>query len=202
MNYKQLEKAYEAIEMLNSLSLPVSTEQLNKLAQLENEYLSQEVIPHLKDELQPLVERIHTNFKLMVTYNTEAGLNINLIDRVSKQASFVQKEKGESKQHKNYIIRVVFPNKKVSCSVRVWETLMDVIHYASPEKVQHVGIEIMGRNLVSNEPLKDDKFRGRYKEIKPGWYVFTLSSTKAKYEQVKKINSSLNLGLTIEKVLL
>lgn len=202
MDYKQLEKAYEAIEMLNSLSLPVSTEQLNNLAKMEHEYLSKDVIPHLKDELQPLIEKIHTNFKLEVTYSIEAGLNFNLIDRVSKQASFVQKERGEeSKRQKKYIIRVVFPNKQVSCSKKVWETLLDVIRYASPEKVQQIGIKIMGRNLVSKEPLLDDRFRERYKEIKPGWHAFTLSSTDKKFEQIKKINSSLKLGLKIEKVM-
>ena len=203
MDYKQLEKAYEAIEMLNSLSLPVSTEQLNNLAKMEHEYLSKDVIPHLKDELQPLIEKIHTNFKLEVTYSIEAGLNFNLIDRVSKQASFVQKERGEeSKRQKKYIIRVVFPNKQVSCSKKVWETLMDVIQYAGPEKVQKVGIRIMGGNLVSNESPEKERFRGRYKEIKPGWYVCTLSSTDTKYEQIKKINSSLSLGLTIEMVIM
>lgn len=201
MDNKQLEKAYEAIEMLNSLGLPVSSEQLNNLANMEHEYLSKEVIPHLKDELLPLVKKIHTKFKLEVVYSKEVGLDVNLIDRVSKQASSVQNGE-KSKRQKKYIIRVVFPNKQVSCSEKVWETLMDVIRYASPEEVQKVGIRILGGNLVTNESPKNGRFRGRYKEIKPGWHVCTLSSTDTKYEQIKKINSSLNLGLTIEMVLL
>ena len=200
MDYEQLEKAYEAVEMLKTLGLPVSSEQLNNLSKLEHEYLSQEVIPLLKDELQPLVKRIHTKFKLEVIYSSEAGLAFNLIDHAPKHVSSVQKEGYPQKQRK-YVIRVVFPNKQVSCKEKVLETLLDVIRYASPEKVQQIGIKIMGRNLVSKESLLDDRFRERYKEIKPGWHAFTLSSTDKKFEQIKKINSSLKLGLKIEKVM-
>ena len=200
-DYKQLEKAYEAVELLKSLGLPVNSEQLDNLTRMEYEYLSKVVIPHLKDELLPLIGKIQTTFKLEVTYSSEAGLNVNLLDRLSKKKT-TSKDKIEIKRQKKYIIRVVFPNKQVSCSEKVWETLKDVICYASPEKVQKVGIKIMGRNLVTNGPLEDGRFRGRYKEIKPGWYVFTLSSTDTKYEHIKEINSSLNLGLIVELVML
>ena len=201
MNNEQLEKAYEAVELLKALGLPVSSEQLDNLAKLEHEYLSQEVIPLLKDELQPLVKKIHTKFKLEVTYSSEAGLEFNLLSHAPKQVSLVQKKEKSQKQRR-YIIRVVFSIKQVSCNEKVLETLLDVIRYASPEKVQQVGITIMGRNLVSKEPLVNDRFRGSYKEIEPGWFAFTLSSTEKKYYQIKRINTTLRLGLIIEMVML
>ena len=84
----------------------------------------------------------------------------------------------------------------------VWETLMDVIRYAEPENVQRLGIIVMGGNIVSNELLENERYRVGQKEVKPGLYVNTYSSTDTKYEQIKKINRSLDLGLIVEKVML
>ena len=87
-------------------------------------------------------------------------------------------------------------------NMMVWETLMDVIRYAEPENVQRLGIIVMGGNIVSNELLENERYRVGQKEVKPGLYVNTYSSTDTKYEQIKKINRSLDLGLIVEKVML
>ena len=55
---EQLKKAYEAIEMLRALELPVSDEQLRAIAKLEKEYLQDEIIPLLKQELEPYVTKL------------------------------------------------------------------------------------------------------------------------------------------------
>ena len=198
---EKLQKAYEAIEILKSLGLPISSEQMKGIAKMEREYLSEEVIPLLEGELQPLVEKMRSRFQLEVTYSAETGLNVNLVDRIPRQETLFPTE-GEPKRQRKYIIRVVFPDNHVSCNRMVWETLMDVIRYAGPEKVQELGIIVMGINLVSNDLLENERYRIGQKEIKSGLYVNTYSSTDTKYEQIKKINHSLNLGLTIEKVML
>ena len=73
---EQLKKAYEAIEMLRALELPVSDEQLEGIAKLEKEYLQQEVIPLLKQELEPLVSKIQGKFQMEATYNKVEGLTM------------------------------------------------------------------------------------------------------------------------------
>lgn len=198
---EKLQKAYEAIEMLKSLGLPISSEQMKGIAKLEREYLSEEVIPLLEGELQPLVENLKTKFQLEVTYNVESGLDVTIIDRIPKQEMLFQNEM-EPKRQKKYNIRVTFPDNHVSYNKTVWETLMDVVRYAGPENVQSLDIIVMGMNLVSSELLENERYRIGQKEIKPGLYVNTYSSTDTKYEQIKKIDRSLNLGLIVEKVML
>ena len=63
---EQLKKAYEAIEMLKALDLPISDEQLQGVSRLEKEYLREEIIPLLKQELEPLVGKIKGKFQLEV----------------------------------------------------------------------------------------------------------------------------------------
>lgn len=45
---KELDKAYEAVKMLESLGLPVSKETLDGIAQMEKDNLCNEIIPLIK----------------------------------------------------------------------------------------------------------------------------------------------------------
>ena len=66
--------------MLRALDLPVSDEQLEGIAKLEKEYLQQEVIPLLKQEMEPLVEKIKGKFQMEATYNKDEGLVLQLVE--------------------------------------------------------------------------------------------------------------------------
>ncbi len=65
-----------------------------------------------------------------------------------------------------------------------------------------LGIYIMGGNLVSSELHSNERYRVGQKEVEPGLYVCTYSSTDTKYDQIQKINKELDLGLIIEKKML
>ena len=52
---EKLQKTYEAVEMLQALGLPVSSEQKKAIYDLEVEYLNTEVIPLIKQEMEPFV---------------------------------------------------------------------------------------------------------------------------------------------------
>ena len=41
---EKLDKAYEAVDMLENLGLPVSKEQLNAIAQMEKDYLRDDIM--------------------------------------------------------------------------------------------------------------------------------------------------------------
>ena len=110
-----------------------------------------------------------------------------------------QKEE-EKKNHTRYIIRVKYPNGREFCSKLVWETLVDVVVYASPERVKRLGIICMGDNLVSTKLNENPLYRSAQKELGGGLFVCTYSSTDVKYNQICRINRELNLGLLLEKV--
>ena len=89
---EQLKKAYEAVEMLQALELPVSEEQLEGIANLEKEYLQQEVIPLLKQELEPLVSKLKSKFQLEATYNKNDGLVMHVVEQPEKRPAPTCKE--------------------------------------------------------------------------------------------------------------
>ena len=64
----KLDKTYEAVAMLETLGLPVSNEQLIAIAQMEKEYLRDEIIPLIKQELEPMVAKMRNQFNLKVSY--------------------------------------------------------------------------------------------------------------------------------------
>lgn len=198
---ERLKKAYEALDLLQAIDIPISTEQKNIVAQLEKDYLREEVIPLFEQEMLPLVENMRNSFELEVTYSKDEGLDITLVEHSKIQAQINGSDQPSRKQ-KKYIIRVIFPDNHVSCNKMVLETLLDVVRYAGPRNVQKLGINIMRGNLVSSELNENERYRIGQKEIEPGLYVCTYSSTDTKYDQIKTINRLLKLGLKIEKQML
>jgi hypothetical protein len=198
----KLKKAYEAVEMLKALGLPISSDQTIAIAQMERQYLREEVIPLIAQEMGPLVELMQNKFNMEVTYSKEDGLDIQLVDKKPIQASLFPSLEKSSKRQRKYIIKVIFPDNHMSCSKMVWETLVDVVRYAGARKVMDLGISILGDNLVSSELHDDERYRAGQKEVEPGLYVCTYSSTDVKLEQIRKINKDLNLGLRVERIIL
>ena len=91
---EQLKKAYEAIEMLEALNLPISDEQLRGVAKLEKKYLQEEIIPLLKQELEPMVEKLKGNFLMEINYAKETGLEMAIVDKTEKRNA--PSEEGET----------------------------------------------------------------------------------------------------------
>ena len=111
-----------------------------------------------------------------------------------------EEDKPQKKRTSRYIIRVKYPDGRVFNSSLVWETLMDVIKYAGPEKVEQLNITCMGDNLVSSRLNENPIYRSAQKEIGRGLYVCTYSSTDVKFKQITRINLACNLDLEVEKV--
>jgi len=197
----KLDKTYEAVTMLETLGLPVSNEQLIAIAQMEKEYLRDEIIPLIKQELEPMVAKMRNQFNLKVSYSKENGLDIQLSESAIQSANLFSGTDERNYRKKKYIIRVVFPNNRVSCQKIVANTFFEVIKYAGAENVERLGIMALGQNIITNELHEKEQYRPYQREIEPGLYVNTFLDTDKKYEVLKMINRELNLNLSIEKVL-
>lgn len=101
---EQLKKAYEAIEMLKALDLPVSEEQLRGVAKLEKEYLQNEIIPLLKQEMEPYVEKMRSRFHLDISYDKESGLSISVEKNTERQNTTNQGESNSFRDTTRYSI--------------------------------------------------------------------------------------------------
>lgn len=196
-----LKKAYEAVAMLKELDLPVSVEQVKAIAIMERQYLREEIIPQLLNEMEPLVNQMHNKFRLEVTYSKEMGLDIQVIDKKPVQKNLFPISSMYTKGKAKFIIRVVYPDGHAFYSKVVWETLADVIRYAGIERVRSLGIMMFGDNFVTRNLNPDERYRISQKEIGDGYYVTTCSTTETKYDQIRKINKDLGLGLRIEKLM-
>lgn len=111
-----------------------------------------------------------------------------------------KQEEPQKKRVSRYTIRVKYPDGRVFDSNLVWETLVDVIKYAGPEKVKQLNIICMGDNLVSARLNENPIYRSAQKDIGRGLYVCTYSSTDIKFKQIVRINLDCRLGLEVEKV--
>ena len=198
----KLDKTYEAVAMLETLGLPVSNEQLIAIAQMEKEYLRDEIIPLIKQELEPMVVKMRNQFNLKVVYSKENGLDIQFSESAIQSTNLFSGTDERNYRKKRYIIRVVFPNNRVSCHKIVANTFVDVIKYAGAENVERLGIMALGQNIITNELHEKEQYRPYQREIEPGLYVNTFIDTDKKYEVLRIINRELNLNLTIEKVLI
>ena len=74
---EQLNKMYEALDLLKQLGLPVSGEQLRSIKAAEGKYLEDEVIPLIEETLTPVVEKLQSDFILRVSFSKENGLQIS-----------------------------------------------------------------------------------------------------------------------------
>ena len=111
---KELDKAYEAVQMLESLGLPVSNETLEAIAQKEEEVLQNEIIPLIKQDLEPLVGKMRNSFQLQLTYSKEKGIDISVTEQQRPVRTETPVEVEDGYRKKRSVIRVTFPDKRVS----------------------------------------------------------------------------------------
>lgn len=74
---ENLSTAYDAIELLESLGLPISQEQLQQVKQLEQQYINEVIVPHIQKECEPLLEDLIGGCHLIINYSREKGLDIH-----------------------------------------------------------------------------------------------------------------------------
>jgi len=77
MMMENLSTAYDAIELLESLGLPVSQEQLQQVKQLEQQYIDDVIVPHIQKECEPFLEDLIGGCHLVIDYSREKGLDIH-----------------------------------------------------------------------------------------------------------------------------
>lgn len=95
-------------------------------------------------------------------------------------------------------IKVTFPNGKVINHNRVFKTLVEVVEYAGPERVEKLNIIVCYKNLILRQP--HDTYPVACKLVGDGWYVNTYTNTETKCSQIQLISDALGLGLKVEVV--
>ena len=206
MEWNDLVKAYEALNVLESIGLPISSEQKKVVSELEATYIKEELIPRLQEQLQPLFSNMRTDLCLVVEHKRGEGLQIRLAEKRNIQVASPSRNDHSStgastfmrrKPGKKTKLKVTFPDGTVSCKSPAFLTLLDVIRYAGVEEVKILDIQCMGMNIISSEKYDDPRYAASQKEIEPGVFVGTYSDTSDKYKWIERINTEYNLGLKV-----
>ena len=125
MENEKLKKAYEAVEMLRALDLPVSKDQLNAIAEMERECLLEEVTPRIQKILKPIVKNMNTSFRIDISYTPETGLVINTVDNKRPyRRSTDESDTGHRSRTKVGTLRVTYPDGRVIEHNKASQTLI------------------------------------------------------------------------------
>lgn len=198
---EELEKAYQAMEMLNTLGLPVSQEQRRAIARMEEEFIENKVVPRIKEVMALIMDDFYGDFVLDMTYDPQTGVHVaSPVSQPTVVHSNPTTTVSHSGRQNKGIIKVTFPNGKVVCHQMVAQTLVDVVKLIGPERVRQAGVRMNGNDLVSKKLFERYEYRRAQKPVGNGYYVNTLSATALKYDQLCTINRILHLNLKIERV--
>lgn len=97
---------------------------------------------------------------------------------------------------KRKLLKATFPNGKEFCYSNVTTTMIEVLKEIGSDKFPLITLEMCKLRLVSQEIYP--RFKSYMKPICDGWYLNGQSNTDTKYLQLRAINDSLQLGLTID----
>lgn len=73
-----LEDAYEAIEILKGLKIPVSGEQFRNIRFLEKEYIEESIIETIKKDFEPFFKYIRSDCHISITYTPNVGVEVSM----------------------------------------------------------------------------------------------------------------------------
>ncbi len=195
MDKDKLQKAYEAVEMLKALDLPVSKDQLNAIAEMERECLLEEVTPRIQKILKPIVKNMNTSFRIDISYTPETGLVINTVDNKRPyRRSTDESESGRRTRTKVGTLRVTYPDGRVIEHNKASQTLVDVVESIGFENVEKL------KWTVTSQPFVSKERHPHRQQERDGWYITTHSSTPFKKKQIEDLSKKFKLKLKVEIV--
>ena len=206
----KLSKLYAMIANAKELGIDLGDDVFKQTDKLEEELIKKEILPVIKDQIEPTLEQIKRDLTLVVDYIPDAPIRI----RLSREPGIYNREdfieltpdpKAEHSTHKGgksilrapkSIVKISRRDQSVILESTSAATLVAAIKEANPLKVRELGIVCCKVPLVST--TKDEKYGLTQVEVAPGLYVITHSNNKMKKAFLEKISQALHLGWKVE----
>lgn len=185
--------------------------------QIENNYecdcvdnegkLTRIINPKLIELLRPLLDTEYQSlpkaFNVIEEFYGERYINAMelkdwqmLLDQIDWMDPYSTNTKKENRKSKIEIIRVTLPNGKVVQERIVFNTLIEVVEYVGIDRVRALNIISNGDNLITEKV--NPMYETALKPLSNGLYINTQSSTRNKFEIIKRISKDLNIGIETE----
>lgn len=181
------------------------------LAELEDQLIRKDVLPALRDNIEPSLRQLRRELILVVEYHPDEPISVRIsrkrnlsdiseatlltpdvVPGIKKRSP--QQRKGNRKPNTN--LRVTTMDGKVFYDAKdATNTFCDVLVHIGLLRVRQLEIFLSGLNLVSTS-----KDMNRTQRKIGNFYVFTNRSTADKAKKLKEISDRLNLGLKIEVI--
>ena len=214
-----LTELYTTLKSLRDMNLPVD-EKLEKAAdKLEEKIIKEQILPALSQNIEPQLNEIQRDLVLVVEYHPGEPLSVAL-SRKAKISDFIDAKpltpmnrpvvsdapahKTEphepTKKVKNRTkgLRVEFPNGTVVWHKQAIDTFVGTLRKIGFERVEKVGIEHLGCNLVSKDRRDPTPGRVIQHEV-DGWYIVSNISNADKIKDLQLISDTYKLNLIIEE---
>lgn len=177
---------------------------------LEEELIKKEILPVIKEQIEPTLGQIKRDLTLVVDYVPEAPIRIHLSREpgIYNREDFIELTPDPKAEHSTHnggknvkrapksSIRITRKDSTIIMEPTAAATLVSAIKEAGPLKVREIGIICCRVPLVST--TKDEKYGATQVEIAPSLYVITHSNNKMKKDFLEKISKALKLGWKVE----
>jgi len=205
-----LEKLYSTIKNLEELGIELPDDVLKQTSELEESLIKKEILPVVKEKIEPTLRQIQRDLTLVVDYVPGASVRV----RISREPGIYNKEDfieltpdpevehgtrtqiKTGKRDPKTTLRVTREDGSTIDGNNAAQILVNAIIEAGPLKVRELNIICCKVPLVST--TKDKKYGSTQVEVLPGVYVITHSNNIMKKEFLKRISDSLNLNWKVE----
>lgn len=201
-----LNELYQALEILTNNGLNTD-EVVKRICAEEGRIASEEAASALKAAAEKSLSGLGHDVSFRVVYHSGSAMA-----DVSVEPDFAASGEREEKIREDAAsnltpaisgsrkrLRVTFPDGKVICERRAWETMARTIERIGPERVAQMVIIRCGVPLVDTSHSSVQYARAQHR-IAGGFFLMTCSSTASKAADLRAISSALGLGLKVEEI--
>lgn len=207
----RLQKLYELASSIKEFDLKSKGAILQEIDELEEEIIRKDIIPVVKEQIEPALSQVQRELVLVVNYAPGEPLKVKLSRRAKLEniADLVDLTPDPQAQHstrkstdksisraKASKLIVHLPDGKVIQEDTAAQTLVEAVRRADPLKVRTLGIVCCKVPLVST--TKDRKYGDTQVDVGNGLYVITHSNNKMKKSFLDAISKAFNLGWKVD----
>lgn len=211
----QLSELYQLIDSLQKLKYTVPEDLEQKISQAEEEIIKMEILPILKQKIEPALQQVKRELVLVVDYVPGNPLSLHLSRKSNVTAEIADAKeivldpevehgtrKGgkDFKRSPNSEMAVSFPDGTIFAEQFATDTLEKVVRKIGVQRVREA-VRANPKLVLCHVPLisnrRDGKYSRQQRDLGEGWLLMTHSSNKQKKKVLDMLSDDLNLGLEV-----